>query len=87
MGFDKTFGVLLAEHWRLTPELEAILEKAPNLTAAEREQWATSQQKHEIAISESDVQLAKEMQRLLQGAWRGDQAAIQLLQFGAGLLI
>jgi hypothetical protein len=40
-------------------------------------------QEQEIAIHESDVELAKNMQRLLQGAWRGDKAARELLQFGA----
>jgi hypothetical protein len=58
--FDKTFGGLLNEHWRLMPT-----------------------QKHEIAITEADVQLAQQMQGLLRGAWRGDQTAIELLQFGA----
>ncbi len=83
LAFDKRFGVLLREHWRLTPELQETLERAPNLTAAEREQWSVSQ-KHEIAIYDADVELAKDMQRLLQAAWRGDVAARERLQFGVG---
>jgi len=34
--------------------------------------------------SESDVQLANDMQRLLRGAWRGDQLSVETLQFGVG---
>jgi hypothetical protein len=86
LKFDKTFGPLLREHLRLAPEMAAILEKAPNLTDVERNRWATSQQKFEIAICDpGDVQLASGMQQLLRDAWKGKKGAVQILEYGGDL--
>lgn len=84
LAFDKKYGVLLAEHWQMKPELRSILLKAPNLTQEERKKWAkaTPQQKWTIAVSDADVQLASRMQSLLQQAWKGKKLPVQLIEFG-----
>jgi hypothetical protein len=37
----------------------------------------------EQGVTESDIELYSQMQRLLRGAWQGDLTAIELIQFGA----
>ena len=81
VGFDRKYGVLLAEHWQMTPEIRDIFLKAPNLTEQEREKLA-SQQKWEIAVTETDVETARSMQTLLREAWKGDALAVEEIQFG-----
>jgi hypothetical protein len=83
LTFDNTFGPLLREHRRLPPEMTAILEKALNLTDIERQRWASEKAKFKIAIYDpGDVRVACGMQELLRNAWRGEQLAIQILEFG-----
>jgi hypothetical protein len=80
LRFDHQYGVLLAEHWQMTPEIRHIFLKAPNLTEQEREKLAS--QKWEIAVTEADVQTALSMQTLLREAWKGDALAVEQIQFG-----
>ncbi len=82
LAFDRQYGALLAEHWQMTQELKSILLKAPNLTEEERQRWAASEQKFEIAVSESDVQVATAMQSLLRQAWKGEELALELIEHG-----
>jgi hypothetical protein len=82
LAFDRQYGALLVEHWQMAPELENIFLKAPNLTEEDRRKWTESNQKFEIAVSESDVQLATAMQSLLRRAWRGQELPVELIQYG-----
>jgi hypothetical protein len=86
LKFDKTFGPLLREHLHLKREMAATTEKAPNLTDFERDQFATTEHKFEIAIYDpDDVQHACGMQQLLRDAWKGDGHAVAILQYGGDL--
>lgn len=82
LAFDRQYGALLVEHWQMAPDLQSILLKAPNLTEEERQRWTASGRKFEIAVSESDVQVAKAMQSLLRDAWNGTPLAIELIEHG-----
>ena len=85
LAFDHGYGALLHEHWRMTSELRAILEKAPNLTEEERQRWAAANRKFEITVSDADVQIAEAMQSLLREAWKGEKLAVQVIQHGGDL--
>jgi hypothetical protein len=84
LAFDRTYGVLLAEHWEMAPEIMSILLKAPNLNDEERQKWAAAslQKKWQISVTETDVQVALAMQSLLREAWKGERLAVELIQYG-----
>lgn len=82
LAFDRRYGALLVEHWQMNPELKSILLKSPNLTEEDRQRWAASGQKFEIAVSDGDVKVATAMQLLVREAWNGAPLAIELIEHG-----
>jgi ribosomal protein S27AE len=84
-GFDRTFGPLMEDHLRQTPEATAFFEKGV-LNAAERDQWVAikqNRQVYEVRLCDvTEVQLVCEMQQLLRNAWRGQSLAVAVLQYG-----
>lgn len=83
LAFDHLYGPLLREHVRMKPEMRRISDKAPHLTAEEREQWKTVASKGEFGFSvNEDVRIEKDIQELLRRAWHEEALAIEALQYG-----
>ena len=78
LAFDHRYGVLLAEHWEMTPEMRNIRLKVGDLTDEEkqlREKW-------QIAVYETDVTVAVDMQSRLRKAWEGEAHSVEVVQYG-----
>jgi|SRR5215469_8981493 len=78
LAFDHKYGVLLAEHWEMTPEMKNVRLIQRDLTDEERQ----LREKWQIAVTEFDVKLGIDMQSLLRQAWEGEGLAVELVQSG-----